>query len=76
MERLERVGKICRFGGLLDELVLLMLIKGMGDNKLRKELLVERDLDLSTARDVWLTREAGDQEVWLSTVSVLSERVR
>lgn len=52
IERLERAGRTCRFGGLLDELVLQMVIKGMSEDKLRKELLVKRELHLAEARDI------------------------
>lgn len=52
IERLQRAGSTYRFGGLLDELVLQMTIRGMAEDKLKKEMLLKRDLDLEEPRGI------------------------
>lgn len=42
----------CNFGGLEDEMVIQMIVKGLRDDKLRKELLYTKDLDLSKVKNI------------------------
>lgn len=59
LERIETLGRVCRFGNLEKELVLQVLIKGMKEEKLSKELLLKRQLDLAKARDICTQYEAA-----------------
>ena len=56
---------------LLGELVLQMLIKGMSDDKLRRALLVEKDLDLGKAREMCRQYESA-----VAVVDVIKGRLK
>lgn len=52
IERVERAGKTCRFGGLEEEMVVQIVIKGMRLDKVRNELLLKKDLSLGKVKSV------------------------
>ena len=52
IERVERRGSTCRWGGLEEELNVQVVIKGMHVDKIRNELLLKKDMTLSKVKGV------------------------
>lgn len=52
VERVERSGSTCRWGGLEEEMNIQIIIKGMHVDKVKGELLLRRDLTLERVKDV------------------------
>lgn len=52
VERIDRCSRSCRFGDIRENMVVQMVIKGMKEDKLRKELLLKRGLDLQKVREL------------------------
>jgi hypothetical protein len=59
IERVEASGKTGRFGKLQDAMVIQVVIKGMNNDKIRKELLVEDKLDLQKVKSVCNRHESA-----------------
>jgi len=59
IERVERAGKTCRWGGLLDEMIVQVIIKGMQVEKIRSELLLKKDLDSGKVKAICSRYEAA-----------------
>lgn len=59
VERVETAGRVCRWGTLEQELALQVLIKGMREEKLRKELLLKKNLDLGKAKELCVLYESA-----------------
>lgn len=59
IERVERAGKICKFGGLLNDMVVQIIIKGMTNEKVRRELLGKKELDVYKVKSVCNRFEAA-----------------
>ena len=51
VERIDRSSRSCRFGDLREAMVVHMVIKGMKEDKLRKELLLKKGLNLDMVRE-------------------------
>lgn len=52
IERVERSGKICRFRGLEEEMNIQIIIKGMHVEKIRTDLLLEKELSLEKVKAI------------------------
>jgi hypothetical protein len=59
IERVERAGKICKFRGLQDDMVIQVVIKGMANEKIRRELLGKKDLDIGRMKSICNRHEAA-----------------
>ena len=51
IERVERRGSTCRWGGLEEEMNVQVMIKGMHVDKIRNELLLKKDLTLQKVKE-------------------------
>ena len=51
IERIERSGSTCRWGGLEEEMNIQIIIKGMHVDKVRNELLLKKDLTLAKVKE-------------------------
>ena len=52
IERVERSGSTCRWGGLEEEMNIQIVIKGMRVDKVRNDLLLKKELSLSKVKNV------------------------
>ena len=52
VERVDGCSRSCRFGGIREDMVVQMVIKGMKEDKLRKELLLKKGLNLAKLREL------------------------
>ena len=59
IERVDRAARTCRWGDLVDDLIVQVVIKGLNNDKLRAELLGKKKLDADKVKAVCLRFESA-----------------
>ncbi|UYV78904.1 K02A2.6-like [Cordylochernes scorpioides] len=66
--RLRGLASSCEYDILTEELIRDRIVLGIKDNRVRKELLMEQKLNLSSANDICRTAEVTEQQITKLTV--------